>query len=156
MKVHHIVIAIILSTFYSIQAQDFVFFTGGLKFGYSFGENGGFTYGFEISTVACTFDESVYGAALSYDITGELHKVHFGLEAALAPLKRGFNFWGFEAGPTYAWNDSEDFFGLGVMSYFGTIIIPEYSFTYLENYGTLHEIGTYVKLGFLLKGDFKQ
>lgn len=117
------------------------FLNPGMKLGYAFGENGGFTYGFELSFVVTSRDSKhpSRGITLNYDFISKGSRVHLGFEY-LSP------FIGIDVGPTMYTTQSTNNFGFSVIPFIGIFIIPYYNFTYINSDGTFNEIGSYIKI----------
>lgn len=133
-KILSVLIVLCLSG--SIYAQTFV--NPGIKFGYSFGKDGGFVFGWELSV---TFWDSYYiwGFVFDYDTINNLDRLHIGVEFWRAGI-------GLDVGPSFAWEDGNNFAGFSIIPYGGAIIYPYYNYTYLWKRGSSHEIGSYLKL----------
>jgi|JI8StandDraft_1071087.scaffolds.fasta_scaffold60375_1 hypothetical protein len=144
----HLTIAIILimmaCTSQNLLASGpVIFINPGVKFGYSFGEKGGFTYGVQLS-ITSTFSSSFspfWGGIVfnAYKCNGR-KSVHFGAQAS---------YWGFgmEAGPTYLYENGSSHSGYSIIPFGGLIIIPYYNYTKFETDSlTSHEVGSYIKI----------
>ena len=135
------------------SANDTVWFSPGIKLGYTFGE--GFTVGLELSVVHVPDVSSTdigdllargifvgYGGVLNWDWTpaASLHKVHLGAQWTGPAI-------GLEVGPSVVFDDQGTYFGVGVSPWALTYAIPYYNYTLVfgrqEN---LHEIGVHLKL----------
>ena len=137
---YSILILIILNTT-SGQTQHHYFFSPGIKLGYTFGENGGFAFGFEGSfTVTGDYgDDPIYGVVFDYDWSGEINKTHIGFE---------YYRWlgGIDIGPTIAWKNGQRYFGFSAIPFIGVLVNPYYNYTFLNGEFGLHEIGAYLKI----------
>ena len=123
------------------SAQISTYVNPGIKLGYAFGENGGFTFGYELSFVFIKGgnDDSRFGIVIDYDWVKDTRRLHLGTEYM-------YRFFGIDVGPTVAWCSGSSKTGFSVIPFGGLMILPYYNFTYLDNETEYHEIGTYVKL----------
>lgn len=140
MRKYSVLILILLSTSYS-QIQHHYYFSPGIKLGYTFGENGGFAFGFEVSfTVTGDYgDDPIYGVVFDYDWSGEIDKFHIGVEY--------FHYLGgIDIGPTIAWKDGQKYIGFSAIPFIGVLINPYYNYSYFNSEFDLHEVGAYLKI----------
>jgi hypothetical protein len=122
-----------------------VWFNPGVKCGYTFGDNGGFTWGYEMSITyqqTRTFGYKNYpyyiGVVLDIDFCKDMTKIHLGAElASLAGLC---------IGPTWITENGKTDLGFSITPYTGLFLYPYYSFTYRSEKPNIHEIGGYLKL----------
>ena len=125
------------------QIKTHYFINPGFKIGYAFGNNGGFTYGAEISFVMIkkelNSDSHHYGFVVDYDCIGNVTKLHFGLEYSYLLI-------GLDIGPTFGWKEEQGFTGFSIIPYTGIFAFPHYNFTYLGEGMIFHEFGSYFKL----------
>lgn len=140
----------------SVFCQDRVFLNPGVKFGYAFGEKGGFIYGIELSIVYHSNEsirKGIYGFVVSIDKLNELSKLHVGFEHTMSYQDTNFlNGLGFDIGPTLVWNNYEKYLGFSLSVYHGFIIHPYVSFNFINKNVSFHEIGGYIKIPIMLKG----
>lgn len=127
-----------------------VFLNPGVKFGYNFGEKGGFMYGLEVS-ITSTFTDSFspFWAGFVFTTTKRKgkHSIHYGAQASYL----GF---GMEVGPTYVNDYGKMYSGYSVTSFGGLIIIPYYTYSRFDKDSlTSHEIGTFVKMPLQVMGE---
>jgi len=137
-----------LLIFVSLQNISFsqeTFINPGVKLGYQFGENGGFSLGFEISFTFLAKDGAIYGVLFDLDKFQRSWYYHFGLEFAT-------HFVGVEIGPTL-WGGNNSDWGFGTTVYTGVVLYPYYRYTFMNRNPNLHEIGTYIKFPLPTSGD---
>ena len=111
----------------------------GIKIGWSSGDEGGMTMGFELSVIQLMNDRGNYvGLVFDFDGTARgRRKFHLGAEF-------GIPFLGMEIGPTIVVEEDESRVALTVTPYAGIYLLPYYSITFP---GTIiNEAGAYVKL----------
>ena len=140
------VFLIILSSVAQAANDSYTFFNPGIKIGYTFGQNGGFTYGIEISVVVFSHKvlEPRSGFVFDYDRVGGMNRLHFGVEYMFAVFGADF-------GPTVGWKDNVRMVGFSITPFAGALILPYYSFTYFNEQTLQHEVGSYFK-GFVEVG----
>jgi len=129
--------------FVSIQSfcqSEIIFVNPGLKVGYTFGANGGFTFGYEVSIVAINLsNESRYGIVYDYDTFGVNSKHHIGIEYM-------YQAGGIDIGPTFFSNNDFSKIGFSIIPSGGALILPYYNFTYIDQQTMFHEVGSYGKI----------
>ncbi len=137
----YFILIISLISIGSAQTGHHYFISPGVKLGYSFGDNGGFIFGFETSLfmTGSYNDDPVYGVVFNYDWIGEAELLHVGFEYSR-------NAVGLELGPTFGWQKGELSSGIGVTPYLGFMIYPFYNYTYLANGSVYNGIGSFIKL----------
>ncbi len=151
----HLTIAIILimmaCTLQNLSASGpTIYINPGVKFGYSFGDKGGFTYGLEVS-ITSSFTSSFgpfWGGFVfnTYKRKGK-KSMHVGAQASYY----GF---GMDVGPTYVNDYGKMYSGYTITTFGGLIIIPYYSYSGFDNDSlTSHEIGTFVKMPLQVMGE---
>ena len=146
MRNRNILLTLFLSCvpFKLLQAQQTVF-SPGIKLGYTFGEDGGFTYGFEFSYVIKlegnrdTDIAGLYiGPVFDIDFSKHFQRIHFGLEAGTGPFGVCF-------GPSFVSVLGEAYqSGYSVIPYAGLLAYPYYNFTKVGEV-TFREWGSYFK-----------
>lgn len=127
-----------------------IYINPGVKIGYSFGDQGGFTYGLELSiTSSFTSSFSPFWGGIvinTYQCKGR-NSTHFGAQTSY------FGF-GMEVGPTYVNDNGRQYSGYTITTFGGFIIIPYYTYSGFDNDSlTTHEIGTYVKMPIKIIGE---
>ena len=126
-------------------AQDRWFINPGFKLGYAFGENGGFISGFEISvTNYPDARRPILGACVSLEQTNSITLVHCALEAS--------GLVGISLGPTMVVSEGGHSVGIGATVFGGLVVMPYYRLTYIPNWSTLNEIGSFIKIPLKLSG----
>jgi len=140
-----IVIAMFIGTNSLFAQNDRVWINPGLKLGYTFGENGGFTWGYELSI---TFQQETIiryvkvpyciGLVLDVDYCKNITKTHFGAEFA--------SLGGLCVGPTWISEGGKTDLGFSIIAFTGVILYPAYTYTYRKEKQDIHEIGGYLKL----------
>ena len=127
------------------HATDFrTFVNPGIKLGYTFGDQRGFTLGFECSITRMVGDRFSYGGVASVDFCRQLIRVHTGMQAS----------WGIgvEWGPTFIRDGSESQFGHSLTPFLGIVAYPYYTMTFRGESPTLYEVGSYVKVPIRVAG----
>ncbi len=120
----------------------------GFKLGYSFGENKGFIYGAEVSFVIRNKYDALYGGlVLGVDRLSDLSKVHFGIEG-------GDGLFGVCIGPTLLLRNNEHDFGYTFTAYAGGLLIPFISTTGSSKFGSVNEVGSFVKIPIKIYGKY--
>jgi len=117
----------------------------GIKLGYTFGENGGFTAGVEISYTWVNENLS-FGIVTSADVCKKLLKFHLGTEAST----RGI---GVCVGPSLTKNNDTTDYGLTFTTFFGLVVIPYYSYTFRFIKDDVHELGSFLKFPIQVSGE---
>ena len=144
MKLIIISILLFVNLGYSQPPDNFYFFNPGIKLGYTFGQNGGFSYGFEMSFIK-TGDKLIepkYGVVVGIDRVNDVAKYHFGLQYLGGII-------GGEVGPSIIVRDGNINYGFQFTPFLASIIIiPFYSYTFVLNNNDFHEIGSFIKLPF--------
>lgn len=126
----------------SLFAQSKIFVCPGIKLGFCFGEFTEWNIGAELSIVMLpnhSNNEERYGIVLNYDKVDDMKRFHIGLEYI-----KGY--YGIDIGPTFGWNENEQYYGMSIIPFGGLFVLPFYNFTYLSNNIIIHEVGTYLKL----------
>jgi hypothetical protein len=124
-------------------AQTHLFVNPGIKAGYVFGKDGGFTFGYELSFVMVSFHDRVpaYGLVIDYDWPRNGKRLHVGLECI---------YWaaGVDVGPSFIWENGNRTTGLSVIPFVcAEILIPYYHYTYVpDSTSNYNEAGMYLKL----------
>jgi len=146
-KPSYIFLALLLWLFSSQPAASqgtSTYINPGLKLGYTFGENGGFTAGIEISyTWANT--NLAWGVLSSADWCNGLLKIHLGLEAA-----RGV---GISIGPSITKKIDTIDYGITVTPFAGFILYPFYSYTWRMTSPNIQEVGAFLKFPIQTSGE---
>jgi hypothetical protein len=123
-------------------AQTYV--NPGLKFGYRFGDTGGFILGFDLSVIVAG-DKHYYGFVLAGDGTSSIADIHLGMEF-------GSGLFGIAIGPVLRIKPDSGEFGFRITPYAGFILVPYCNYQFLApNHGE-HEVGTYLK--FTIPGSY--
>ena len=133
-----IVLAIIVLHCQSQAAEFSTFVNPGIKFGYTFGEQRGFTIGFECSITRMVNDRFAYGAVAAADFCRQLIRFHLGVQASTAI--------GIEWGPTFIQDGSESEFGHSLTPFLGLVAYPYCTMTFRTHSPTLYEVGSYLKV----------
>ena len=117
----------------------------GVKLGYTFGEEGGFTFGVELSVLVRTGPSLsvvlAHGPVLDLSWTWDgIFVLHAGYELASVVL-------GVEAGPSLVVGRGATRFGFGVTPWLGGIVVaPYYGHTFVVGGEAVDELGAYFKL----------
>ncbi len=145
-----LVFLMILACTSKVQAYEGqVYLNPGLKFGYTFGDQGGFTYGFEVSITTNFKNQEIAvwsGVVVDVDFCKDWTRLHTGIEASAI----GF---GFDVGPSFLFRNDTVSYGVSLIPFLGIIVFPYYNFSYFDNGFETHELGSYFKLGGLISGD---
>lgn len=138
---------LIIAAFFTVtaaQAQTKTVFSIGPKLGYTFGEQGGITVGFEASFFPSVKDPINdpfrYGA--TFDAT--FWKQHVSLR--LGAQIMGFAVVGLDVGPTLVWKDGESSLYLGTIFFAGAVFYPYIETIHRPGMDNLNSVGTYFKL----------
>jgi hypothetical protein len=125
--------------------EDSAIVSPGVKLGYTFGEEGGFTFGIELSVLVRTGPSLsvvlAHGPVLDLSWTWDgIFVLHAGYELASVVL-------GVEAGPSLVVGRGGTRFGFGVTPWLGGIVVaPYYGHTFVVGAEPLDELGSYLKL----------
>lgn len=147
---------ILLST-QAICGGEVITVSPGLKFGYAFGDKGGFVFGFEISIMRYpnTFPaQNTYGAVLSFESMKREYRLHIGAQTNFTAYEEAWSWFGLEVGPTYIFRETNNTFGINVTPYFGGFIIPYYRLLIIPQEYVQHEVGSFLKLHLQIKGKY--
>ena len=113
------------------------FVNPGIKLGYTFGDQRGFTFGFECSITRMVGDRFTFGGVAAVDFCRQLFRAHTGVQAS----------WGVgvEWGPTFIRDGSQSQFGHSLTAFLGFVAYPYYTMTFRGESPTLYEFGSYLK-----------
>jgi hypothetical protein len=148
-KVKHIIIFMVfLSSFTSIfsQSMEGTFISPGIKIGYEFGKNSGFTFGLEVSYIM--MDDNIFykGLVINYDFLRNKQKLFFGVEG-------GFLFFGAAIGPSILIDKRNNLhFGGSIIPFFGLVGYLYYDFSFFYGYKSIQNLGLYLKYPFDERG----
>ncbi len=132
----------------NISIAQRTFINPGIKLGYQFGKDGGFSFGFETSFTYMGEKGFFYGAVFAIDRFQRKNYIHIGLEVATP-------FVGLEVGPTFL-NGTEPDIGFGATIYTGLGLYPYFRYTNMKINPDVYELGTFLKLPVKISGeDFK-
>ena len=136
------IVALVMSCHcHQLSSQTVV--SPGMKLGHTFGENGGFTWGFEVSITSFTHPP-YYGGVVDIDFCKERTKLHIGFQASLIA--------GASIGPTWIWEDRQQDVGFSVIPFAGVFLYPYYAYTVRPEKPDLQEIGSYLKIPIAING----
>jgi len=136
-----------LLLFVSVQNISFAqrtFISPGIKLGYQFGKDGGFTFGIEMSLTFWERKGPIYGVVVAVDGFKAKYDYHLGLE-----LTNGI---GLEVGPTISERYGYDL-GFRATVFTGLILYPYYCYTYMKKNPNQHQIGTFIKVPIQVDGE---
>ncbi len=133
-----VVIFAVLTSTTVLAGDKGTFVSAGMKFGYTFGETRGFTFGFEVSINHLVQDRYSFGGVVDVDFCRHLVKFHTGMELAYTAV-------GFEAGPTFLLDRGQSELTATLTPYIGFIVYPYYSITLRKETDDIQEIGSYIK-----------
>jgi hypothetical protein len=119
--------------------SQYVYVNPGIKLGYMFGEKGGFVLGIEISVTYVDLNHAIVGLVFDYDELSKFNKIHLGFEASTL-------FAGIDVGPTFGWDDDNNYTGFSIIPFGGAFIYPYYNYTFFNKNMSYHEIGSYIKV----------
>jgi hypothetical protein len=125
------------------------FFNPGVKFSHTFGEQGGYTFGVELSYTFASHElAGLVGLVFSQDVcfSANRRKAHFGVEYIPVPP-----FVGLQIGPTFLKEDNVSSVGFTTTLFSGAFLIPYAALTFQEKRSVLFEAGTYLKIHFPLE-----
>ena len=144
-----IVLVCIFTSQKSYSQNYTVFLSPGFSFSHSFGENGGFTFGVEISLVFVDADiGQCFGAVTSFKTNKNIQSIHVGAE---------YMYWaGIECGPTFTFerNSNKNYTGLSVTGFLSAIALAPY-YTYVFNFKNIDnsDVGSYLKFPIFIGGE---
>jgi len=124
----------------NISIAQKTFISPGIKLGYRFGQDGGLTFGFEMSYIIWAKDElykPIYGVVIGLDNFYGKNDFHFGVEVATP-------YFGVEVGPTISGRYDYDL-GFSATIYTGLGLYPYYCYTYMKKNPNQHQIGSFFK-----------
>jgi len=137
-----------LLIFVSLQNISFAqktFISPGIKLGYQFGKDGGFTFGMEMSLTFWERKGPIYGVVVAVDGFRGRYDYHLGLEVATLAM-------GIEVGPTISGRYDYDS-GFSTTVYSGFVLYPYYRYTYMKKNPNQHQIGTFIKIPIQVDGE---
>ena len=139
----------LLTTNRTVHAEDnFDAFSYGMKFGYTFGKEGGFTWGFEVSAIKY-LETGYQGGVIDLDFCQDDIKLHAGYEIQPSLILPGVCI-----GPSLRLHRGRFDPGFSIIPYYGVIAIPYYNYSYFPlSTKSISEIGTYIKVP-ITKNDF--
>lgn len=125
-----------------MHGQTRLYVSPGIKMGYAFGKDGGFTFGYELSFVVVPrgSDDSRYGLVIDYDWPKNAKRLHIGLEYI-------YRYTGVDVGPSFIWEEGKQTTGLSIIP-FGCpeLLIPYYQYTLMPgSHADFHDAGMYLK-----------
>jgi hypothetical protein len=131
---------------FCMSQDEHTFLSPGFRIGYRFGEQGGMAAGPEVSITSWN-RRNYFGALISVDNIGKRIRVHVAFET-------GVGYFGGSIGPTFAFGGgSPPDYGFKVTPYAGFLLIPYYSFLYMRNAPSEHEVGSFIKLPLRIGGE---
>lgn len=137
-RVLFIILLIVIVGLRQSHAREFrTFVNPGIKLGYTFGDQRGFTIGLECSITRMVGGSFTYGGVAAVDFCRQLIRIHAGVQAS--------KFIGIEWGPTFIRDGSESHFGHSLTPFLGFVAYPYYTMTFRGYSPTLHEVGSYLK-----------
>jgi len=143
MKIIFVVLFFIVSM-QNISFAQRTFISPGIKLGYQFGKDGGFTFGMEMSLTFWERKGPIYGVVVAVDGFRGRYDYHLGLE-----LTNGI---GLEVGPTISGRYDYDL-GFRATVFTGLFLYPYYCYTYMEKNPNQHQIGTFIKVPIQVDGE---
>ncbi|MBI3112570.1 MAG: hypothetical protein HYZ01_13465 [Ignavibacteriales bacterium] len=113
----------------------------GVKVGYTFGPDGGFISGIEVSVTTYLGEKlGAAGVLVSVESLGNLRMTHVGIEYFPHP-------WvGVSLGPTFIRDEARNDLAWSTTIFGGMFVLPYYRAILRTDSTHLHEIGTFVKL----------
>lgn len=126
-----------------------IYINPGIKLGYTFGDDGGFTYGFELSITTNFKNQQTsnwYGVVVDVDFCKDWTRLHTGIEASSIGV-------GCDVGPSFLFRNDTVSYGVSFIPFIGIIVYPYYNFSFFDNGFASHELGSYFKVGGLISGD---
>ncbi len=127
---------------YSLELSSQVVLNPGIKLGHTFGENGGFTWGLEVSLTSG--DGPWFGGVVDIDFCKERTKFHIGFQGSMIA--------GASLGPTFIVEKGETDVGISVVPFAGAILYPYYAFTLRPKKSVIHEAGGFLKVPIAVSG----
>ena len=143
-----VLLLIVNATLYQppLSAQGFI--NPGVKLGYTFGSQGGFTYGFEISYTTALERRTLGGVVVDVDFSPGLIILHIGMEATeIGPEANAIPWPGFCLGPSIVWqNNHQSEIAISATLYAGLLAYPYVEYTFRPFSSDLFQAGTYLKI----------
>jgi len=128
-------------------SQSRIWLNPGIKLGYIFSENGGFTYGFEVSLTGEGSKSALYGIVLDINYWNGRKKIHLGAQGSSTSTSVGLS-----VGPTWILENGETDIGLSVTPFIGLYLFPYYEYTSRKEKTSIKEIGLYLKYPLQING----
>lgn len=129
----------------NISFAQRTFISPGIKLGYQFGKDGGFTFGMEMSLTFWERKGPIYGVVVAADGFRGKYDYHVGLEVATPVM-------GVEVGPTIS-GRYDYAAGFSATVYSGFVLYPYYRYAYIKNNPNQHQIGTFIKVPIQVDGE---
>lgn len=126
-----------------------VYLNPGFKLGYTFGEHGGFTYGFEVSMTTHLSNNSealLIGVVIDADFCKDWARLHTGVEVSAAVV-------GCDVGPSFLFRHDTVSYGISFIPYAGFVLYPYFHFSTFDTGFTTHEVGSYFKVSKMIYGE---
>jgi hypothetical protein len=120
------------------------FFNPGVKFSYTFGEQGGYTFGVEMSyTFASRGFDGYAGIVLSQDLCfpAQRNKTHVGVEYIPAPPLMGL-----QVGPSFLNEGKTSSWGFTMTVFGGAFLLPSVAVTIPVENAVLFEAGSFLEI----------
>jgi hypothetical protein len=141
-----LLLGLVASALASPAAGDYRFISPGVKLGYTFGKQGGFTGGFEVSYIVW-YKNTAHAAVLVVDLQEKMAKYHVGYQIS--------SFAGIELGPTLVLKtDGKPDLGWTATPFIGAVVpYLYYSHTFMFSpEKDIDETGLLLKLPLPLEG----
>ena len=124
------------------------FWSVGPKLGYTFGDNGGFTGGVEVTYFPQNWNSIAYGYTLDVNFWPKHVSLHLGIEKWL--------YVGVDVGPTLFFSNHRVYPGVSIIAWDGFIFYPYYELGIPFNGEFYNSVGGYIKfpIGLHTDGDF--
>lgn len=117
--------------------------TATLKLGYSFGKDGGFTSGLELSVIYISKNDQInFGNSFSIDFNEARTKIHIGIQAYYTIIA------GIDVGPTLSISriTKEASLGYSITPFAGLLLYPYFSYTDLLTDDKIYEVGGFLRV----------
>ena len=142
------IFAFLILVNYNMQAKEGSWLNPGVKFGYAFGNGGGFVFGLELSMVWLNEDR-FHGIVIAFERCDNAKLIKYHVAYETLPLINSPV--GVSLGPSLTIIDDKKYPGFTSTLYGGVLIIPYLAFTF--NLGTApdFDLGSYIKLPIPMK-----
>jgi len=120
----------------------------GIKLGYTFGPNGGFVYGIEVSYTAYMQNNGIGGLVVDVERCNNMTMMHFGFEGSYTGFElNSIPYPGICVGPSLIWDDKQPAeLAFSIIPFFGFMALPYFEYTIRREKPNLTQTGIYFKV----------